>query len=247
MCRTLQWLANHQNRDGSWSFDHTQGDKCSGFANPGDDISPENSPMVGATGLALLPFLAAGYTHLPAKNNKYEYVVRKGLAYLVSKMDRASGKLYDSKYWHYHMYSHGIAACALVEAYGMTQDGKLKLPAQKAIKYIAASQKPSGGWHYTPSYNGHGDTSVTCWQVMAIKSAVMAYLDVPRHVKKKADKWLDSVGFEWPKSGAGFSRYGYVQPVQRDKIDNNDGAMTAAGLLCRVHLGTKKDEPGQHK
>ena len=78
--------------------------------------------------MALLPFLAAGYTHLPAKNNKYEYVVKKGLAYLVGKMDPGSGKLYDSKYWHYHMYSHGIAACALVEAYGMTNDAKLKVP-----------------------------------------------------------------------------------------------------------------------
>ena len=86
----LRWLANHQNRDGSWSFDHTPGDKCSGFANPGDDISPGSSPKVGATGLALLPFLAAGYTHLPAKNNKYEYVVKKGLAFLANTRDHTS-------------------------------------------------------------------------------------------------------------------------------------------------------------
>ena len=244
----LRWLANHQNRDGSWSFDHTPGDKCSGFANPGDDISPGSSPKVGATGLALLPFLAAGYTHLPAKNNKYEYVVKKGLAYLVGKMDPGSGKLYDSKYWHYHMYSHGIAACALVEAYGMTQDPKLKLPAQKAINYIAASQKPqTGGWHYTPTYNGPGDTSVVCWQIMALKSAVMAYLDVPGHVKTQANKWLDSVGFDKSEYGGGFSRYGYMEPHAREHIVDNDGAMTALGLLCRTYLGTKKDDPGQRK
>jgi hypothetical protein len=244
----LRWLANHQNRDGSWSFDHTAGDKCSGFANPGDDISPGNSPRVGATGMALLPFLAAGYTHLPAKNNKYEYVVKKGLAYLVGKMDPGSGKLYDSKYWHYHMYSHGIAACALVEAYGMTNDAKLKVPAQKSINYIAASQKPqTGGWHYTPTYNGPGDTSVVCWQIMALKSAMMSYLNVPGHVKTQANKWLDSVGFDKSEYGNGFSRYGYMEPSARGHVVDNDGAMTALGLLCRTYLGTKKDDPGQRK
>ena len=246
----LRWLANHQNRDGSWSFDYTHDDKCSGFANPGDDISPGNSPMVGATGLALLPFLAAGYTHLPAKNNKHEYVVRKGLVYLVGKMDPGSGKLYDSKYWHYHMYSHGIAACALVEAYGMTQDRKLKLPAQKAINYITASQKPqTGGWHYTPTYKGPGDTSVACWQVTALNSAVVADLDVPGHVKSQANKWLDSVGFDKSEYGGGFSRYGYMEPRARrgEKIFDQDGAMTASGLLCRTFLGTKKEDPGQRK
>ena len=243
----LRWLANHQNRDGSWSFDHTRGDKCSGFSNPGDDISPGNSPKVGATGLALLPFLAAGYTHLPAKNNKYEYVVKKGLAYLVGKMDPGSGELYDSEYWHYHMYSHGIAACALIEAYGMTEDAKLKSPAQKAIKYILKGQKHSGGWHYTPTYAGNGDTSITCWQVVALKSAMMANLNVPRAVKTKANEWLDSVGFDQAERGGGFSRYGYMKPEARGTAIDGDGAMTASGLLCRTSLGTKIDESGQRK
>ena len=244
----LRWLANHQNRDGSWSFDHTPDDKCSGFANPGDGISPGSSPKVGATGMALLPFLAAGYTHKSAEHNQYPDVVKNGLNFLSKRMDRSSGKIYDSKYWHYHMYSHGIAACALVEAYGMTNDAKLKLPAQKAINYIAASQKPqTGGWHYTPTYNGPGDTSVVCWQIMALKSAVMAYLDVPGHVKTQANKWLDSVGFDKSENGDGFSRYGYMEPSARAHVVNNDGAMTALGLLCRTYLGTKKDAPGQRK
>jgi len=243
----LRWLANHQNRDGSWSFNHTAGDKCSGFANPGDVPVQGPSPKMGATGMALLPFLAAGYTHFPAKNNKYEYVVRKGLAYLVGNMDPQSGRLYESNgYHHYHMYSHGIAACALAEAYGMTQDQKLKLPAQKALNYIAAAQDTGdGGWMYTP--NNGGDTSVVCWQIMALKSGILSYLTVPGHVKSTANKWLDSVGFEPSEYGGGFSRYGYRDATAREHKGNGDAAMTALGLLCRTYLGTKKDDPGQRK
>ncbi len=242
----LRWLANHQNRDGSWSFNHTAGDKCSGFANPGEVPAQGPSPKMGATGLALLPFLAAGYTHQPSKNNKYEYVVKKGLAYLVGNMDRNSGRLYEPNgYWHYHMYSHGIAACALAEAYGMTQDQKLKLPAQKALNYIVAAQDPqSGGWLYEPRQGG--DTSVVCWQIMALKSGILSYLTVPGHVKTMANKWLDSVGFD-PSQYGGFAQYGYREPLARDHVVDNDAAMTALGLLCRNYLGTKKDDPGQRK
>ena len=242
----LRWLANHQNRDGSWSFNHTAGDKCSGFANPGEVPAQGPSPKMGATGLALLPFLAAGYTHQPSKNNKYEYVVKKGLAYLVGNMDRNSGRLYEPNgYWHYHMYSHGIAACALAEAYGMTQDQKLKLPAQKALNYIAAAQDPqSGGWLYEPRTGG--DTSVVCWQIMALKSGRLSYLTVPGHVGMLANKWLDSVGFD-PSQYGGFAQYGYRENHARDHVVDNDAAMTALGLLCRNYLGTKKDDPGQRK
>ncbi|MEE2781629.1 MAG: prenyltransferase/squalene oxidase repeat-containing protein [Planctomycetota bacterium] len=242
----LRWLANHQNRDGSWSFNHTAGDKCSGFANPGEVPAQGPSPKMGATGLALLPFLAAGYTHQPSKNNKYEYVVKKGLAYLVGNMDRNSGRLYEPNgYWHYHMYSHGIAACALAEAYGMTQDQKLKLPAQKALNYIVAAQDPqSGGWLYEPRTGG--DTSVVCWQIMALKSGILSYLTVPGHVKTMANKWLDSVGFD-PSQYGGFAQYGYREPHARDHVVDGDAAMTALGLLCRNYLGTKKDDPGQRK
>ena len=58
---------------------------------------------------------------------------------------------------------------ALCEAYGMTQDRELREPAQKAIDFIIKSQDPSrGGWRYRPQEGS--DTSVTGWQLMALKS-----------------------------------------------------------------------------
>ena len=45
------------------------------------------------------------------------------------------------------MYGHGMASIALCEAYGMTQDPKLRGPAQKALDYIVKAQHaPTGGW-----------------------------------------------------------------------------------------------------
>jgi type II secretory pathway pseudopilin PulG len=238
----LRWLANHQNRDGSWSWNHTPGGRCSGFANPG-----EKRTRMGATGLALLPFLAAGYTHQEGKGNKYKAVVQKGLQYLIGNMDPKSGRLYDRNGPdHEHMYSHGIAASAVAEAYGMTQDRKLKTPAKQALNYIVNAQDPrSGGWLYTPGQGG--DTSVTGWQVMAIKSGEQARLKSPDQVKQGARKWFDRVQSDFAAQGGGIgSRYGYRKAKDRHNHQYSR-AVTAIGLLCRNYLGTKKDDPGLRK
>ena len=242
----LQWLAARQNKDGSWSFDYSQGDNCSGFANPGDDLSPGNSPKIAATGLVLLCFLSEGYTHQSKENNLYQSVVSKALEYLVSRLNPNTGRLYDSKYWHYHMYSQGIAACALAEAYGMSRDRKLKAPTQKAIDYISAGQKPTGGWHYTPTYNGPGDTSVFGWQIRALKSAAAANLKISKKMGVLADAWLDKVGFA-PAENGSFSRYGYMENKSRSHVADNDMAMTAIGLVSRGYLGASRNSPGQIK
>jgi hypothetical protein len=231
----LRWLAKHQNYDGSWNFIHTPGGKCSGFPNPGS----KNTKM-GATGLALLPFLGAGYTH---KEGKYEQVVQKGLRYLVGNMQVANnaGRLYEANGdGHCHMYAHGIAACALAEAYGMTQDPKLKAPAQLALNYIVAAQHPqNGGWLYKPRQGG--DTSVVGWQIMALKSGILSYLQVPAKVKPLANRWLDSVQWDLPPGGYGVgSSYGYRKAKDRPEVS----ATTAIGLICRNYLGAKKDDPG---
>ena len=220
----LKWIASRQNlKDGGWNFNHNDNPvnprPC---PNPGSMESARN----GATGIALLPFLGAGQTH---KEGAYQKQVRAGLSYLIQKMkvDGQTGS------WHEgggSMYSHGIASIAMCEAYAMTHDKELLAPAQLAINFIVYAQDPvGGGWRYSPKQAG--DTSAVGWQLMALKSGHMAYLQVPKGTILGAMKFLDSVQSE---SGA---KYGYTGPGAGQ-------ATTAVGLLSRMFLGWKQDTPG---
>jgi len=219
----LKWLAEHQLPDGSWSFDHTLAAACRGKCR-----NPGNLPdaRLGATGLALLPFLGAGQTH---KQGIYKLTVRRGLYFLISRMKVSpkGGSLFEPGG---RMYSHGIASITLCEAYALTHDKGLYRPAQQAINFICYAQDPvGGGWRYEPRQRG--DTSVVGWQLMALKSAHLAYIRVPPIVVQKASNYLDGVQSE---SGA---KYGYTDP------GHGSSATTAIGLLCRMYLGWKKDTP----
>lgn len=211
----LKWIAAHQNRDGSWSleaFDHAG--NCNGQC----DATGVRSDTAG-TALALLPFLGAGYTH--KGDHEYREVVADGLARLVA-MQSADGDLRGRG--NGQMYAHGQAAIALCEAYALTGDSKLKGPAQKAIDYIVKAQHPAGGWRYSPGEAG--DTSVVGWQIMALRSAQMAKLEVPPHVFTKSDQFLTSV-----QTSSSQGTFGYMPHARRTEV------MTAEGLLCRLYSG----------
>ncbi len=190
-----------------------------------------------ATGLALLSFLGAGYTH---RDGKHRETVHEGLQWLLANQ-KPSGDLFGhaggSKYtW---LYSHGIAAIAMCEAYGMTRDARLKESAERAVAFIAASQDPArGGWRYVPGRES--DTSVSGWQLMALKSAQMAGLDVPEETLHGVSAWLDRA------QGSGdAARYAY-NPFAEDTREQRRGrepslAMTAEALLMRLYQGWDRD------
>jgi len=127
------------------------------------------------------------------------------------------------------MYSHGLVSIALCEAYAMTHDRGLPGPAQAAINFTCYAPAADGGWRYQPKQNG--DTSVVGWQIMALKSGHLAYLRVPPLVVTGAERFLDKVQ---ASSGA---NYGYTSPAE------GRHATTSIGLLCRMYLGWKKDNP----
>ncbi len=209
----LQWLAENQRRNGSWTLNRGR--------NAGERKKADNA----ATGLALMAFLGAGHT---PRSGKYSKNVRRGLHFLLKKMDRKTGSLRDPGG---NMYSHGICATALCEIYGMTKDRGLRAPAQAAINYIVYAQDPQGGgWRYGPRQPG--DTSVVGWQLMALKSAKLAGLHVPEQTIQKAVAFLDSVQTE---QGA---YYGYLAEKNQRKP-----ATTAVGLLCRFYTGWDPHAP----
>lgn len=218
----LRWLAEHQMSDGGWSFDLGEVPDCRGKCGNSGKLA---DARVAATSLTLLAFLGCGQTHKEGKHNR---TVEKGLAFLLKQMKLTpdGGSLMDDGG---KMYSHGLATLALCEAYGMTKDKALYTPAQKAIEFVCHAQDPKGGgWGLEPQKPG--DTSIVVWQLLALKSGHMAYLRVPPANVKQAFDFLDSVQAD---EGA---TYGTTKP-------GNDQTATAAGLLCRMYLGWKPDNP----
>ena len=218
----LKWLAEHQLPDGSWSFQHTQCRHC--LHRCGNDGSLRRH-RIASTAMALLPFLGAGQTH---QDGEFRRNVDRGLYYLVRQMTPIDdgGSLWDEEG---RMYGHGLASIALCEAYGMTRDRSLREPAQQAINFIVSAQDPTGGgWRYSPRQPG--DTSVVGWQLMALRSAELAYLNVPAAAWRQADYFLDSVQAD------GGSQYGYV-------TSGNGYATSAIGVLGRMFIGWELDHP----
>lgn len=221
----LDWIARHQRPDGGWSLDTRAA--CAG--SPCPDEGPSTFSDTAATGLALLPMLAAGHTH--TKPGRYQKTIERGLFWLV-KMQRPSGELFTTGGNHTLYYSHAIATMALCEAYGLTRDKRLRDPAQRAIFYINRAQtKGDGGWRYTPQQPG--DTSVFGWQIFAMRSAHLAGLETNRTVLKRAREHLDRVAMD--PTGAS-----YAYQTGRSA----SYSMTAEGLVCRQLMGWSREHPG---
>jgi len=223
VARGLRWLEVHQNRDGSWHFNHDEGPEACACRDPG-----KAATTTGATGLALLAFLGRGQTH---RKGEYQRCVKDGLYYLMSRLKQTphGGNLSELDG---RMYDHGIATIALAEAFALTRDEELEEAAQQAIDYIVFAQhKAGGGWRYAPAMIG--DTTVTGWQMMALKSGQMAYLRVPGDTIQRAIKFLDWVQFD---KGA---RYRY----QKQDKDPLTWVTSSVGLLCRMYTGWDKDHP----
>jgi hypothetical protein len=224
VARGLRWLANHQNEDGSWSL---SGFRRAGECNcNGDGAYSSKSP---GTALAMLPYLGAGQTHLAGK---YKGTVSRGLRWLMQNQG-SDGDLRAGAEGNEGMYTHGQAAIVLCEAFAMTGDEELRVPAQRAVDFIVAAQYRDGGWRYQPGPRSlRGDTSVVGWQLMALQSARAANLTVPEETWGMADLFLDSV------QHAGGALYSYQAGGGPTHV------MTAEALLCRMYLGWTKDRPG---
>ena len=214
--RGLEWLAKQQKPDGTWSLTgpYTNG------------VPSENN--AAATAMALLAFQGHGDTH---REGKYAKVVSKAWTALLKmqgKDGQFKGIMADAS--QQLLYTHAQCAIAICELYGMTQDSAFRPAAERAIAYaVAAQDKEHGGWRYEPGRDS--DTSVTGWFVMALQSARMAKLKVPKETLDRVNTYLDSAAVD------GGRRYGYWQTSSTSK------AMSAEGLLCRQFLGWKQNDP----
>jgi hypothetical protein len=205
----IQWLADRQQPEGHWK-----------------DEGPARND-VGATGLALLPFLGSGQTHKSEKNAVYRENVERGLKFLIRKQG-AQGSFDLS------VRAHALATLGLCEAYGVTADPVLKGPAQRALDHLAALQLPDGGWNEKQATAG--DAMITCWAMQALKSGQMAGLSVAK------ETWMRYLQFA---EAMQVDERGSI--YRRSKGGNAEPTATAALLLCQQYVGRGPRNPGMQK
>ncbi|MDP7277962.1 MAG: terpene cyclase/mutase family protein [Planctomycetaceae bacterium] len=217
----LGWFARQQLPTGNWRLHE-------GYPDAGRRTARTDT---GATALALLSFLGAGFDHVSGEHQK---TVAGGINWLVGQQ-RPDGNLFDIDEFGREetYYAHAMATIALCEAVALTADRRASQAATRAVKFLVASQQPiQGGWKYQPQTPlTNGDLSVTGWALMALHSARIAGIEVPGDAFLLASNFLDTVEIQ---DGARY-RYEPEFPVTP--------AMTAEGLLCRQWLGWPRDHP----
>lgn len=166
----LAWLSTRQNEDGSFGSKHP----------------------VAMTGLSVLAFL--GHCETP-DSPLYGEVVGKALSYLVSRAGASRKGLTASPGGGGASYEHGIATYALGEAYILTGNPEYREPFLTGVKRIIEGQNQDGGWVY--GMNGgsdDSDTSVSGWQIQALKSAYLAHLEeIAPEVEAALDKAVENM------------------------------------------------------
>ncbi|MGI9457326.1 MAG: hypothetical protein ACR2NU_12250 [Aeoliella sp.] len=224
VAKALRWMALHQSDDGSWSLDrfHRAGD-CNGRCKDQGGIRSDE----GGTSLVLQAMLGAGQTH---RTGIYRENVSHGLQFLLVSQEQ-NGALTGRSARQAGMYVHALGTIVLADAYALTGDETIRDPAQRALDYLTAAQHSAGGWRYQPGERG--DLSVTGWQLMALHSGRAAGLEVDVRTLARANRYLDQMQTE--RNG---SQYGYMNGHRASP------AMSAEGLLSRLYLGWKRDEPG---
>jgi tetratricopeptide (TPR) repeat protein len=243
----LDWLARHQDEDGRWNTDEWAR-RCD-EKEAWEKVTKVRQRRwdVHVTGLALMAFLGAGHSHL---TGDYQDTVRKGLDFL-KKQQRKDGYIRGDQ--HHHHYSHACATTALVEAYLLTRDCKLKPVAEKAVEFIVTRQYRSGGWGWN---RNESLTGPSAWNLMAINTAHLAGLRVPASSQVWIRTFLDKVTVnegDETKKKPGFT-YGKLAPntlvgeglsvEDHQEVPSGGSHLTTAmGAWVRLVLGQGTDDP----
>ncbi|MHC4957063.1 MAG: prenyltransferase/squalene oxidase repeat-containing protein [Planctomycetota bacterium] len=225
--RALRWLANHQNKDGSWTA------RVGFKINDGYKLEPDRQPdygmpHLGVTALAGMAFLSGG--HLPGQG-PYGDVMDKAVRFIIDNVN-------DDGFITAHgtrMYSHAFSLLFLAEVYGMTQEPKLREKLDLAVEFTHRSQNDKGGWRYAPLARD-SDMSITVCQVVALREARNIGIKVPKATIEKALRYvMESAVVERGDRGSFLYQHAEV-PFNR-----NSFALTAAGLTTMYQAGLYRD------
>jgi hypothetical protein len=214
-----------------------------------------NDRHVGISALAGIAFLADG--NLPGRG-PYADQVERVLDFLLTAVAETGLIAEDTS--HGPMYGHGFATLFLGEVYGMTAGGpntpqstRLYEALVKACRLIVETQNQEGGWRYNPVPND-ADVSVTICQVMGLRSARNAGIEVPKATIDRAIEYVRECqnpdggfryqtmqgGSAWPRTAAGVASLYYAGIYRDDALDRGltyliDHAAPNKGLPAGSH------------
>jgi len=176
--RSLQYLADKQNPDGSWT----------------DNQAPN--------ALSMLAFMGRG--HVPGRG-PYRETLQRGKTFILANQ-QPNGIFASARPSHGPMYEHALTTLACSELYGMDPDSELEEKVRKAVNLIVAAQSTTGGWRYQPQ-PADADLSVTVMQIVALRAANNAEIPVPQPTIDKAIAYVRSCshpngGYAYQPGGA---------------------------------------------
>ena len=220
--RGIQYLARHQNENGSWG---------------------QMDGRIGITSLCLLAFLAQGHQEGRGEFAKQD-VLGRGVQFLLrhslppsqdnpllsTSQGRPTGFIYLENDSNSRMHGHGYATQVLVLAYGSARASdertkQLKLKIQRAVRVIEESQTLTGGWGYEPKRASSHEGSVTVTVVQALRLARDAGFVVDKEVHDRGLKYL----MDSQKRDGSF-KYALME-------DRSTPALTAAALTAMYGFG----------
>lgn len=216
----LAWLAQHQRLNGSWSFD-LRADPCRGRCRHSSILGDAAAPTTAGTGLALLAFLGAGYTH---HEGKYAETVRRGIYYL---REEARPAQFGRDLQAGSMYGHGIATLALTEVLNIDrlrerEDEDIRNLVEDLLLFTMVAQHPAGGWRYVPG--SPGDMTVSGWQILSLVSGRHAGLPLRSNTLPDARQFIRGLAVP------GSYQFGYISTEP-------EPTTTAIGLAMLLYLG----------
>jgi hypothetical protein len=232
----LDWLARHQEADGSWSCEKFRS-RCS---NEGYKCGGKGLPLydVGASSLALLAFLGAGNTE---QSGRYKDAVRNGMRWLKEQQD-PRGLFGTTEDFRYH-YGHAIASLAMTENAILSGSAQSRESTIKALEYITKIQSPKErGWRYADK-PADSDSTVTAWMVLPLKAAQAASIRSTDQSVRVASEFIrritDEKTFRTGYLEKGDHPFRFEAQLKRCPPSETEST-TACGMTVRIFAG---DEP----
>ena len=185
------------------------------------------SAGVAVTALSGLAFLCSGSTPF---SGPYAKNIRACTGFVLKNV-RESGYIAegDAARRFSNMYGHGYAMLYLSQIYGMSRRKEVREKLSSAVEMTCNIQNRLGGWRYQPVARD-ADLSITICQVMALRAAHNAGIQVGEEVRAKTVKYVESC--QNPDGS-----FHYTENGGRTTL-----ALTAAGVVSYYSAGIYEGE-----